>query len=89
MVLKHIDQFGEIKHLRRALEDASRLRTFPNDAKVEPFQSVAINQLGKLLEQLSLILREICEGKTPREKIQTIQDTRIKLEELSSSRGRY
>lgn len=64
------------------LEYASQLRCFPNDKDLSLFESSSLNQIGKLLEYIYRIIREIRDGKKPRKEIDMIRNCRIELEEL-------
>lgn len=64
------------------LEYASQLRCFPNDKNLSLFESSSLNQIGKLLEYIYRIVREIRDSKKPRKEIDMIRRCRIELEEL-------
>lgn len=64
------------------LEYASQLRCFPNDKNLSLFESSSLNQIGKLLEYIYRIVRDIRDSKKPRKEIDMIRKCRIELEEL-------
>lgn len=64
------------------LEYASQLRCFLNDKNLSLFESSSLNQIGKLLEYIYRIVREIRDGKKPRKEIDMIRKCRIELEEF-------
>ena len=59
---------------------ASQMRTFPNRRFLLPFESSSINQIGKLLEYIYKIARDIRDRKKPRKEISLLRKCRIALE---------
>ena len=76
----------DLLSLKIALEKASDLRTFPNGREMEMFESVALNQLGKLVEVVVGIIDEIMEGKEPRELVNILREARLKCEDYWNKR---
>ncbi len=64
---------------KQAIRLAGTLRTFPNGRKLPLFEATAINAIGKLIEYLDYILREIIDGKKPLKSIKIIGDTLAKF----------
>ena len=58
----------DIDPLITGLRKAQDLRVFPNGRQLTSFESVAINQIGKAVESIWWVLRQIVyENKKPRE----------------------
>lgn len=61
---------------------ASQMRTFPNKRDLLPFESSSINQIGKLLEHIYHIARDIRDRKKPRREINLLRKCRMEIEKL-------
>ena len=77
--MKKKDKQDLIKY-KDALRFVSNLRIFPNNRKMNLFESTSLNQLGKLLEKLQVYLYNLMEGKKERKILRIIGSTDAKLE---------
>lgn len=71
---------GDYNFLLDQLWLASQMRTFPNGRFLLPFESSSINQIGKLLEHIYRIARDIRNRKKPREELSLLRKCRIEIE---------
>ena len=71
-----------IKPYIDSLTKASGLRTFPNKKSMNLVESVAINNIGKILEIVGVILNDIVNGKRRMKAIRKLRECRRKLEDL-------
>lgn len=73
----------DLRIISLSLWRAMNLRMFPNDRKLDIEESIALNSLGKNIEDIKFILDKIIEGETKNlgKYINIYRDTRLKMEE--------
>lgn len=77
----------DLQELMTSVKVASTLRTFPNGRNLTLFESVSLNQIGKLISHIGHILGKIRDGKRPRKALGIIGNASSKLEELLNKEG--
>lgn len=73
----------DLRIISLSLWKAINLRTFPNGRNLDIEESIALNSLGKNIEDIKFILDKIIEGDTKNlgKYINIYRNTRLKLEE--------
>ena len=73
----------DLRIISLSLWKAINLRMFPNGRNLDIEESIALNSLGKNIEDIKFILDKIIEGETKNlgKYINIYRDTRLKMEE--------